>query len=321
MNRLGRTILGIPPDEVRFVRRGFRGGDEPPHLHLEVAGAAFVEGYTQALESDGVEGLALRLNAIELEFRGFGYEGAAMALRLRDFFRPQREALLPGYLRGPASLHSYLAHVGIGWALGRLPITLRSELQRYEPKLRWLVVDGYAFHCAFFKPRRWVDRGREPGLRGYFRHAFDQGLGRSLWFVEGAGPDRIAASIERLAENRHGDLWAGVGLACAYAGGLGEEGVARLAALSGPNRADLLQGAAFAAEARSRASNIGPATELACGVFWRRSAEQVAAMTRRAGTDLPQEPDTPIYEVWRQRLRALAEVSTDRAVPWAQKAS
>src|SRR3712207_8380154 len=47
----------------------------------------------------------------------------------------------------------------------------------------------------------------------------DQGLGRSLWFVQGADVRRIPATVNAFPAERRPDLWSGLGLACGYAGG------------------------------------------------------------------------------------------------------
>src|SRR5262245_60127955 len=90
-----------------------------------------------------------------------------------------------------------------------------------DPLLRWLAVDGYGFHEAYFHHPRRVTLGEGPRrLTGYERRAYDQGLGRGMWFVEGADVGRLSDTIRRFAESRRADLWGGAGLACAYAGGV-----------------------------------------------------------------------------------------------------
>src|SRR6185503_18765465 len=94
------------------------------------------------------------------------------------------------FVSGPGASHVYMLYVGAGWAIARLP-WLRSNpdraIRHFDPLLGWLAVDGYGFHEGYFHWPESIDRRRLPrGLSGYARCAFDQGLGRSLWFVEGA---------------------------------------------------------------------------------------------------------------------------------------
>jgi hypothetical protein len=305
MGRLARAVFGISDLEVSFDRRGFRGADEPPRTHLERVGRAFVAGYMGALDDDRLGPLAARLQAVEPALRGFAYEGAGMALTLLDAFQPWRQPRLAAYLEGPAAPHTYLAHVGVGWAWAKLPGRLERRLARLDPIFRWLALDGYGFHQGFFHWPRAVAAQQVPArVRGYGRRAFDQGLGRSLWFVEGARVERIAATLGRFPPSRQSDLWSGAGLACAYAGGVPEEAVERLCETSRPHLAEFAQGVAFAAKAREAAGNPTPWTELACRAVWGLSAAEASRLADAAGEGLPQpEAPEPSYEIWRRRLQ------------------
>jgi enediyne biosynthesis protein E3 len=311
-----RRLLGIPPDETSFERRGFDRTSPHVQRHLERAGASFVAGYHAALEEPCAEVLGRRLAACEPAWRGFAFEGAAMALALLDrltFFGGRWRRLL----EGPGEPFSYLMHVGAGWALARTAWLSKPTrcLERFDPLLRWLVIDGYGFHHGYFQWRTAIERQRIPrGLSGYARRAFDQGLGRSLWFVRGARPDAIAATIARFPASRRGDLFSGVGLACAYAGGLPSDTIVQLVSTAREMSAEapehgwlpsyLAQGAIFAAKARQRAGTPSEDTEAACVVLCGCGADAAAAIADEAAVDLRPQDDAPAYEVWRRRIAA-----------------
>jgi hypothetical protein len=308
MGLLAQKVLGISLDEVSFDRRRFRGFDQPARPHLEEAGRSFITGYMAALSDDRLGPLMARLSQVPAERRGFAFEGAAMGLALLDFFKPWRRSRFHEFYEGPGQPHTYLLLVGKGWAMARLPGSVDKTLARLDPLLRWLALDGYGFHEGFFHWPQAIDGQKVPKrVSGYGARAFDQGVGRSLWFVEGAAPDRIAATIGRFPEPRQGDLWSGVGLACGYAGGIGRAAVERLAELAGPHLLDLAQGVAFAAAARQRAGNLTAASEIACDVVWGSSAGSVADIAVTAGLDLPDDgPELP-FEIWRQRIQKRLE--------------
>ena len=88
-----RKLLCFSREETSFVRRGFRGATETERTRLEQVGAVFLLGYHAALEHGVTETLVLNLNAVESEWRGFAFEGAAMGLALLDFFTPWRRGL------------------------------------------------------------------------------------------------------------------------------------------------------------------------------------------------------------------------------------
>lgn len=310
--RVARRLFGIAPGETSFERRGFRWDSETVRQRLEGVAGRFVEGYHAALEEVSTDDLAARLGAIPAEVSGFAYEGAGMALALLDFMTPWRflgnkPDRLDAFLRGPADPHHYLVHVGAGWILARVPLSPERLLARLDPLLGWLALDGYGFHEGFFHPARTVSRHEVPAkVRGYARRAFDQGIGRSLWFVEGAGPQRLASTIGSFPPDRQGDLWSGTGLACAYAGGRDRAAVEELLRHAGGHAPQLAQGIAFATAARRRAGNLAPQTALACQVVWGLDAEPVARIAVEAGENLPthsQETAEPSYEVWRRRIQ------------------
>jgi hypothetical protein len=296
-------ILGIGPEEASFERRGFALG-AGPRGRLEQIGRTFIRGYRAALANDDPDALARALAPLDDELCGFAWEGAGMGVALRDALAPWRAPRLPALLAGPGSPHRYMVHVGAGWALARLRRDARA-IEAYDPLLRWLALDGYGFHQGYFCPERFLRAGqRQRHLHGYAARAFDQGLGRSLWFVEAAQPTRIGAAIANFPAARRPDLWSGVALAAAYAGGADASALDLIASEARRYTEHVAQGAAFAAAARHHAGNPAAHTELACRVFTGVAASEAAALTDDAARALPEDGDEPAYEEWRRRLRA-----------------
>jgi hypothetical protein len=304
---LQQRLFRISLAEATFGRRGFPSADAGVQAHLEHAAQTFVRGYNLSLVHAKPEKLAAALREIELEFQGFAFEGAAMGLALLDRVLPGRRGRWRAFLAGPADPHAYMVHVGVGWAAARLPWFRRNLEQRladYDPLLRWLVVDGYGFHEGFFHwEKSFSGQAVPPQLGEYARRAFDHGLGRSLWFVQGADPERIAVAVNAFPASRRGDLYSGLGLACTYAGGVSAQAIGRLRGTAGPHLAPLAQGAAFAAKARQRAGNLVPHTELACRVLCGMAADAAAAITDECLAQLPPDGRETAYEQWRQRIQ------------------
>jgi hypothetical protein len=306
--RFRRSILGIPLEETTFARRGFRAINTSARHRLEKIGRVFVQGYHAALSEDDPMALAHGLNDIEPDFRGFAFEGAAMGLTLLDYLSLWKKKRLQLFLAEPGAAHTYMINVGAGWALARIPWLRRNVkklLADLDPLLCWLAIDGYGFHEGYFHWRNYVGDARQPSqLKGYARRAFDQGLGRSLWFVEGANVEQITVAIARFHEQRRADLWSGVGLACAYAGGVEHDDMESLKSSSQTYLSHLAQGAAFAAKARRRARNESAHTESACQIFCGMTAGEAAEVTDIALRDLSDDEESPAYEIWRQRIRS-----------------
>jgi hypothetical protein len=302
-------LLGIEPEETGFDRRGFPL-ESGARRRLEEVGRTFVRGYRAALDDDDPDTLAAALTPVDAELSGFAYEGAAMGVALRDALAPWRTARLRALLAGPGRPHRFMVHVGAGWAMARLrrrPGAIRS----LDPLLRWLALDGYGFHQGYFHAARFLTRAtRPPGFSGYAARAFDQGFGRSLWFVEAAQPDRIRSTIDAFEDSRRADLWSGLALAASYAGGAGTQTLELISAAARGYGDHVAQGAAFAAAAREHAGNPAAHTDLACQVLTGLSSRQAAVLTDAAARSLKGDESEPPYEEWRRRLRAsLAEAA------------
>ena len=315
--RLRQLLFAISPDQASAARRGFDIRDQTMRARLDLVGITFVRGYNTALEARSLDDLGLTLDSVDLEWRGFAYEGAAMALALLDYFTLGGRSKLRRFLRGPGDRHCYMVHVGAGWAMARVPLGTGSTFRQLDPTLKWLAIDGLGFHEGYFHWSKYRN-GKEGGKRpaGYGAHVFDQGLGRSLWFVSGGDVRGMSACISQFSEARRPDLWSGIGLACAYAGALSTDQLKELKAAAGTCGPSLAQGAAFAAKARERAGNQTPHTENACRVLCGTSASIAAALTDYALNELEAaglkealsgsagDSDTPRYEVWRRRIAA-----------------
>lgn len=308
LTKFRKRMLSISVEEASIARRGFNDGGIEATRRLEQIGRTFLLGYHAALNDETPAALAIRLDVIEPAFCGFAYEGAAMGLALLDQFPTRRRGRLRAFLNGAGSKHTYMIHVGAGWAIARIP-WLRRNIERalahLDPLLRWLALDGYGFHEGYFHWRRFV---RKPEcvneLQGYARHAFAQGLGRALWFIEGADANRVPAAVALLPSPLHADLWSGIGLACTYAGGAEQAAVEHLRIAAGAYRAELAQGAAFAAKTRQRAGNESFHTEMACQVLCGLSSDEAARITDIMLQLLPADRDVPAYEIWRQRIQS-----------------
>jgi hypothetical protein len=112
-------------------------------------------------------------------------------------------------------------------------------------------------------------------------------------------------------------LWSGIGLACAYAGGVERVGLERLREAATGYRGHLAQGAAFAAKTRVRAGNPTLCTEHACQVICGLSATEAAEVSDIHLENLPRNERVPAYEVWRQRIQMNLGQEVERACHYA----
>jgi hypothetical protein len=311
---LRRRLLTPNVVETSLDKRGFHKKSPAAQERLETVGKTFLTGYAHAVEARTPADAEAGIERLPEWLRGFAYEGAGMGLAMLDglpFGRSDNVARFLATARGQS--YQYLAYVGIGWAMARLPRFRWPKPSSLDPVLAPLVLDGYGFHQAYFHTARYVDgKYQDPafpwpgGPHGsYANNAIDQGIGRALWFVGGTDPDRVADMIDSFPEARRGDLYSGVGLAATYAGAdeaTAERELATVARRAGSYLPNVAQGSAFAANARVRAGIVPPHTVLATRVFCGSTPQETARITDELRPSEQTGGDKPAYEVWRARL-------------------
>ncbi|MBO0611227.1 DUF1702 family protein [Myceligenerans salitolerans] len=271
-----------------------------------------VLGFEQLMSSRRTEQIHARLALVTPEHRGFAYEGATMAATLLDVMTPGEKGRAATVMTGPGSKHLLLNYIGIGFALAKLPRRAWRDalpdlpVSSFHPVLSWLVVDGYGFDLAYFRPDRYVTGQHRPApypwlddTTGYFGRAVDQGIGRALWFMAGGVAADAETLVDSFAPDRRADLWSGVGLAATFAGG---DDIASLPRRARGYADELAVGAVFAARARAAADCVPEHSE--------RAVPALTGLDLRQAVDLADgftgqgDATAPAYEHWREHIRS-----------------
>lgn len=312
LRALRRRILTPNISATKLDVRGFNEKSPAAKELLETVGRTFLTGYGYAVEARTISDAEQRLEQLPPQFRGFGYEGAAMGYAILDGLPFGASHNVEKFLAGRGRDHAYMAYIGVGWAMARLPRFRWSRIRVADPLMRWLVLDGYGFHQAYFKTEKYVvQQYQEPDFpwpsedqQWYSNHAIDQGIGRALWFVGGTEGELVANLIDKFAESRQPDLWSGAGLAATYAGGADKDELTAFWDRAGKYRPQVAQGSAFAATARIEAGLVTAHTELASQVFCGMTPSQASRVSSEARPTSTAEAadDLPVYELWRQRI-------------------
>ncbi|KUN77911.1 enediyne biosynthesis protein [Streptomyces bungoensis] len=314
LGALRRLIMAPSLEEVGFARRGFSVEPTERTRQLEAVPQAVVTGFEWAIEDRDLATTERRLALVDPLNRGFAYEGATMACAIRDAMSRGGHRTRD-LLRGGGRPHIFLNYIGIGFAMAKLPRPLWKKLvpDLHEPDLypamTWLCVDGYGFDRAYFDTGTWVDGQRTDtpytwdGAPSYWQRAFDQGVGRALWFIHGGHVGNVSASVRAFAGDRWADLWSGVGLAATFAGGSTITDLDALRAEAGDLADHLAQGAVFAAKARHHAGFVPEHSSTAVHAFTGRTVEAVARLADDCAAAAPEGAGVPAYEVWRRNVR------------------
>jgi hypothetical protein len=297
-----------------FDVRGFHVKSPATREALETVGRMFMEGYAAAAGAATVTECEEAIEQLPRQYRGFAYEGAGMGYGVRDGLPIGGNHHVTEFLNSRAESHVYMVYVGVGWAMARIPRFRWKVLdaQVPDPLLRFLVLDGYGFHQAYFKTEKYVHQHyREPnfpwpaeGPAWYADRALDQGIGRAMWFVGGADPNRVADMIDKFPEDRRADLYAGSGLAATYAGQVNEEELWTFLRRAGDYAPQVAQGSAFAATARVETGLVTDHTRLATKVLGGVTPEQATKISNAARPDSNAGGDVPAFELWRQGISA-----------------
>ena len=318
LGSMRQFVLAPKLSAVTFAERGFPGAASPAAARLEAIPQSVVCGFEWGIAGRDLWEVERRLELVEVEQRGFAYEGAAMAFAVRDAMAGGSGKRTRELLLGPGAPHVLLTYIGIGFAMARLPRPLWRNIipdltgSPLYPVMTWLAVDGYGFDLAYFHTGRYVDDQKVPapypweGCPEYFPRAVDQGIGRALWFINGADPAAVTAAVDAFPAQRRPDLWSGVGLAATFAGGASADDLVKLSDAAGEHWAQLALGAVFAVTARQIADHVpghsAVATEALAGLSVQEAVEiAIRTQAEEAG---PQAAGEPVYEQWRARIRA-----------------
>lgn len=295
-----RLPVILPVRLADFDRRGFRTDRPEARAVLERAATSFIAGYNVAVQSPTIEQLHCKLQDFADEHRGFGYEGAGMHAAISDLTALRTPSALTSLASGAGQDYNYLIHVGAGWPLSLLRVRHVLRLPA-TPLLRWLAVDGAAFGAVFFGGQRVLRRicDAKPGPLWRTRVA---GAGRAMWFQQSADVAGIARLIGEQNPAAAADLWAGVGLACGYAGATDSAGRLALREAAGRHVASLSQGVLFASAARDRAGIVPPHTRDACRELVGIDVHEATRWADEACADLLSRADVAAYDLWRDRL-------------------
>jgi enediyne biosynthesis protein E3 len=226
--------------------------------------------------------LLKHLDHTEPEFISIAYEGASMGIALRDFEHSTTLNLWELF-NHKATAHAAQTHAGFGWAIAQQNLSVLALTENLSPLLRFRVLDGYGYYDGIFRQRTSIKAQKLPeGLEGVFLQAYDQGIGRSIWYACKGDATKVKEIISGFAMERQSGLWIGIGVACSYVGGCDETLLKSLYTIAGNYQSKLSIGATLAARARVQANAITSDIELACRIWCNLSAQEALLLSVKA---------------------------------------
>lgn len=235
-----------------------------------------------ASEYENIDTLIKHLENLDSESRSVAYEGASMSLALKDFFAGNSLTLWNSLL-SVSSQHAGQIHIGLGWAIAEAKPDDLSFMNSINPKIEFRVWDGCGYYDGLFRQRQTIkNQTRQEYVSEKNFKAYDEGIGRSVWYNCKGDAIKVAEMIQTFSPPRHHDLWRGVGIACSYVGGGDESILKNIFSLAEKNAVQLCIGTSMVAKSRSLANTVTKDIELACNVWCHLSAHKAMVLAVKA---------------------------------------
>lgn len=238
----------------------------------------FQDAKEYASKQEGLDELIGYLETKDPEFRSVAFEGASMELGLQDFLKNNSLKTWKTFMTR-SKIHAPQVHIGLGWAIAQEKHNT-SVLNEIESNMLFRVWDGCGYYDGIFRQRQTIkSQNRLDYIPEKDFQAYDQGLGRSLWYICKGDESKIPGMIQPFPPTRHSNLWRGIGIACSYVGGCKSDKLNTLLSLSGKYRTQLGIGAALVAKSRLQSMLITKDIELACKIFCNLNLEEAMSAT------------------------------------------
>lgn len=219
------------------------------------------------------------LQATEKEFLPVAYEGAAMELALNDL--TERDSIFKWkQLLDASKKYACQIYIGMGWAIAQQKKSELSFLDQLSHNMQFRLWDGCGYYDGIFRQRQSIKgQKRSEHIQPKDFQAYDEGVGRSIWYICKGDETKVKELITTFDKERHSDLWRGVSIACCFVGGFDENKLRALFVSSGEHKIQLRIGAAMVAKSRIEADCSTEDIELANQVFNGMSAIEAMKIT------------------------------------------
>ena len=212
--------------------------------------------------------------SIPNEYVSVAYEGFSMGIALKSIIEKQSLTDWRIFFDEHGEKHASQVYVGLGWALCQLNHPLENILDTIDAKWKLRVLDGYGYCSALLKRRSTVRNQEIPrNITSQFLAGFDQGVGRSLWYITKGDVERLKRTLELFSQERHFDLWRGIGIAVTFVGGIGSAEMQQLEIAAGNSINEFKLGVLMAQSSRKKAESTSETAQLIADFFIKNEEE------------------------------------------------
>ncbi|CAN5538354.1 hypothetical protein BH10BAC1_BH10BAC1_09700 [soil metagenome] len=230
-------------------------------------------------QNKSITELVTHLETTDKDFLPVAFEAAAMAMALKDF--SSGDAILNWQtLLNSSKKFACQIYLGMGWAVAREKRNIISFIDELNRNMQFRIWDGCGYFDGVFRQRQTVKgQKRLEHIQAKDYQAYDEGLGRSLWYICKGDEKKLEELLQQFAPDRHADLWRGIGIACSFVGGFEEAALKNLLLIAGHHSIQLGIGAAMVAKSRIESDCKTEDIELACTIFCNLNAQEAMNIT------------------------------------------
>lgn len=236
-----------------------------------------------------------QLNLMDEEFRSMAFEGASMAIAIKSIEQQDDLRSWLSFLdSNPA--HTTQIMIGLGWAIGEKDLSPDSVLGSLDSMIQARALDGLGYYMGLFRRRISIRTQQIPeGISDDLQPAFDQGIGRSLWYISKGDLEMLERMMDSFPVYRQKHMWRGIGVACPVVGGSNSKHLSELRQLSGAFKTQLETGCALAGKSSTAAGIENRFLDDACELWLNCSKTDAARLT---------DIDTESYLDWVEAIAA-----------------
>ena len=242
---------------------------------MELIQATFQDAKEKVSDISNLEQLNESLLKFPNEFISVAYEGASMGLAIKTIQETNSLAIWDDFYQHFGLKHSTQIYIGLGWAFSELNLDFSDVDIIITPSLQYRVMDGYGYYEGIFKRKSSIRMQQVPQFDALSLRSYDQGLGRSLWYIAQGEVERLARTIHLFPENRQDDLWRGIGIASSYVGGIDTIILEQLTKEAGKYLPSFKCGAAMLIQSRTKANTIVDDTEVIANFLFGVSCDSI----------------------------------------------
>jgi flavin-dependent dehydrogenase len=206
------------------------GDSRPNNVNLKRVEQIFLTVQREVDNYEKIKDLNCFLENYHPDFRSIAYESASFAIGLKDLKENNNLENWIQFLTNASNVNLKHVEIGLGWSFAAINENpLKHDYLAKNEFLLDMVMSGVGYYHALYKQKKTLTHFEIwEHLDAQKTAAYDQGIGRRIWYHCESELQEAQELIDKFPECRRADLWRGVGLACGYVGGLSTDHLNRL---------------------------------------------------------------------------------------------